>query len=114
MLRGPRHETERHGPVDTVATVTLIDDTDRTITVLAVNRHLAEPAELSLDILGADHVVAEIHRIGGPGDRGRSNVADAPDAVTPRVERPAPNRSGPSVTLEPVSWTLVRLIPRPS
>ncbi|MFC6882526.1 alpha-N-arabinofuranosidase [Actinomadura yumaensis] len=107
------YDTTEHGEVPLVDVVATHDAETGDVTVFAMNRHVSEPALLDIDLRAfGDLVVAEHLYLGG-------DELDAANSIeTP--ERIAPSRGGGHDTdgrrlrasLPPVSWNMLRLVPR--
>ena len=109
VVASPTTATERYGEVAALDGVVTWDDEARTGSLLALNRSLTEPVEVSADVsrLGVGRVVAA--QILAPEDLDAVNTADAPDTVVP-VSHPVKLADGVlTTTLPPASWLAVEL-----
>lgn len=107
VVQTPSTPTGRYGDVDQLDAVVTWDDGRGAL--LALNRSLDEPVDLSaaLGELGASRVVSA--RIIAPEDLDAVNTADAPEAVVP-TEHPVALADGVlTTTLPPASWLAVEL-----
>ncbi|MEU4678995.1 alpha-N-arabinofuranosidase [Micromonospora sp. NPDC023737] len=112
---GSTTTTDRHGEIDAVDAVATWDDTAGEMAVFLVNRALAAPAEVTVDLSGAQvQGIIECVTIGGT-DLDARNTADGPDHAAPRPNDTA-RRVGSDIrlTLPAASWSMVRLTVSPS
>ncbi|WP_219413437.1 arabinosylfuranosidase ArfA [Pseudonocardia nigra] len=113
--RAPAYETARYGPVPVLAAVGTWDAETGEAVLFAVNRDQAEPIVLDVD-LRAVRVSAVLEAVTlADADRTARNTADRPDRVVPRPNASADLVDGHlRMELPPVSWSMLRLGPRPS
>ncbi|OEU86546.1 alpha-L-arabinofuranosidase [Streptomyces abyssalis] len=113
-VSGPVIETEKHGPVQALDTVSTLDPESGELTVLAVNRHQEQSLRLSAALRGlsAPYRVTEHLQIADP-DPDAANTEAEPDRVVPRpVRDTAVSAEGElEAVLPPVSWSVIRLTP---
>ena len=110
-------DTPRHGDVPVADVVATHDPESRQVTLLAVNR--SETQTVSLQAILRDLpglYIADHQMIGGVADELMlTNHADAPERVAPRQGRGATlDDQALTVALPPVSWSILRLVPRPA
>jgi alpha-N-arabinofuranosidase len=112
-LDSPTCPTARFGDVPLLDAVATHDPATGEAVVFVVNRDLAEPLDLRVDVaaLGVLHP-GEAWTVGG-GDPYEKNTADEPDRVRPRHldARVLPDGTL-TAQLPPVSWSAIRLAPR--
>jgi alpha-N-arabinofuranosidase len=108
VLDAPRVETAKYGDVPLVDAVATRDDDG--VTVFAVNRDVAEPVGLTLDLRALPGVRAAERIVVSDTDTGAANTAAEPGRVTPRRGE-VPVRAGEPLLVElpPVSWNVIRL-----
>jgi alpha-N-arabinofuranosidase len=113
-LTAGRHDTSRHEDVPTLDVAAVRDPEGGAITFFVVNRDVEQSVPLELAVGGftgfergatIEHTVLE-----GPS-AAATNSAAAPDTIAPRVAPEAP-WTGDPVALPPMSWNMIRLIPR--
>lgn len=112
---GSTTATDRHGEIDAVDAVATWDDAAGEMAVFLLNRALAAPAEVTVDLSGAQvRGMIECVTVGGT-DLDARNTADGPDHAAPRPNDTV-RRVGSDVrlTLPPASWNMVRLTVSPS
>lgn len=111
--RCPSHGTERHGEVPTLDAVATYEPDSGDLAIFVVNRDLAGPAELTVDLraFGDGMRVVEACTL-TDDDLRATNTVDDPERVrlTP-IERVAVDGGVLTVTLPRVSWTALRLAP---
>ena len=108
MLNSPTR-----GDVPAVDVVATRQPEAREMAVFAVNRCEREPARLEMALPG-DYTVVE-HVVIGGRDLDATNAAEAPERVVPRASSAhRATRRTVTAQLPPVSWTMVRLAPRPA
>jgi alpha-N-arabinofuranosidase len=101
-----------HGPVPVVDAVATLEPNSGEATVFLVNRSPSEPIELDLAVAGLGPCRLVEHVVLADDDPYARNTAEAPERVVPRRVTPAPVDVGRlSVSLPPVSWTMLRLEP---
>jgi alpha-N-arabinofuranosidase len=114
-VSGPVVETDKHGPVPAIDTVSTLDQETGGLTVLAVNRDQEQTLGLraALRGLGKQYRVVEHLQI-ADADPDAANTEAEPDRVTPQpVRETAVNAEGElEAALPPVSWNLIRLAPK--
>jgi alpha-N-arabinofuranosidase len=106
--------TERYGEVGAVDSVSTWDASSRAAAVFLVNRSTSDEAEASIEVgpLGVDSVV-ECVTISGP-DPYAKNALGEPDRAQPQPNKQVGlSGSTVTVTLPPVSWTMLRLSTAP-
>lgn len=109
VVSTPTTTTSRYGDVDQLDAVVTWDEETGKGSLLALNRSLTEPVDLTAAVggLGASRVVGA--QILAPEDLDAVNTADAPDAVHP-VAHPVELADGVlTTTLPPASWLAVEL-----
>jgi alpha-N-arabinofuranosidase len=106
----PAHPTEKYGQVDSLVAAATHNDADGDLVLFVANRSVAHPIELDLNLAGAfAGYVPVSHRVLHEADPHAANTARRPDAVAPRdVPVAAP------LTLEPISWNVVRCASPPA
>lgn len=112
QLEVPTIATSVHGSVPAVDAVATLEPDSGEATLLFVNRSPTDTVELdlALDGVGACRLVE--HVVLADDDPHARNTAAAPERVVPRRVAPAPVDAGRlSVSLPPVSWTMLRLVP---
>ncbi len=104
-------DTAAYGDVPAVDVVATVAGGDRELCVLAVNRHPAEQARLTLTLRGLPQLRVLDHvAVGGPDLLGVANSAEQPEAVAPRPVTGTSLTDGDlHAALEPASWNLIRL-----
>lgn len=109
VVAGPLTATGRYGEVEALDAVVTWDEQTATGSLLALNRSLTEPLDVTAALggLGASRVASA--RILAPEDLDAFNTADEPDAVAP-VAHPVELADGAlTTTLPPASWLAVEL-----
>jgi alpha-N-arabinofuranosidase len=108
-VTGPSTETAKYGSVAAVDAVATLDGDGR-LALFAVNRHPGESVELTVE-LGAEAASSLIEElVVADPDPHAANTPGAPDRVAPRAGGSAKIRGGKVVaTLQPASWTMIRL-----
>ncbi|MFC0529907.1 arabinosylfuranosidase ArfA [Phytohabitans kaempferiae] len=105
---GSTVDTARFGEVGAVDAVATWDEQARGGTVFLVNRDTSEEAEVTVEVTGETVEVVECATVSGP-DPYVDNTLDAPDRVRPLPnDRVTRSDTGLTVTLPPVSWTILR------
>ncbi|MFF3851832.1 alpha-N-arabinofuranosidase [Micromonospora sp. NPDC002575] len=109
---GPTYATKRYGDVPVLDTVALHDEETGALTVLAVNRGVAD-LPLDLDLRGLPGLAGAAHlTLAAAADPDAVNTEAEPDRVTPReLAAPAPDGGRCAVLLPAVSWNLLRFVP---
>jgi alpha-N-arabinofuranosidase len=111
VVESSRHDTERHGQVDTVDVVATINPDDA-LSLFVLNRHPDQRAELTLSINSGAYSVVEEIQLGACG-RPNSTSGSDPSMFEPR--RSAHHSPLPaSWLLPPATWTLIRCEPTPT
>ena len=113
-VESPTYVAEPHGEVPVLDHVATWDPENGALTLFAVNRDPAEHLRLSVRLADFDDLVLLEHLVlDGGDDVRRCNTQAEPDAVRPRTAQ-AHQVSGDtlSVVLTPVSWNVIRLVPR--
>ena len=110
LREGSTTTTGRYGEIDAVDAVSTWDDTTGEMTVFLVNRALETPAEVTIDVAGAQvSDIIECVTVGGT-DLHAKNTADGPDHAAPRPNGTARGADASvQLTLPPASWTMLRL-----
>jgi len=107
------YDSARFGDVPLVDVTATLDPDSGAVTVFAVNRSTTESVLLDADVraLGPHRVKATT--LGG-GDLTRTNTEAEPEAVTPRfLTSPDTTDGRLRISLPPVSWNVICLIPPP-
>ncbi|HVO21148.1 MAG TPA: alpha-N-arabinofuranosidase [Anaeromyxobacter sp.] len=109
----PGYESKKHGPVPYLE-ATAVDDGRGTLTLLLVNRSVAEPVELEVQLGGYQGLSALEHQELRHPDRKAANTRERPDAVQPRPAAKKPEVEGDRLRLAvaPFSWNVVRVATR--
>ena len=109
---GPSYSTARFGDVPLLH-ATAVQDEGGAVTVFAVNRSTSEPLEVDVDLRGLGDLGVAEHRVLADEDRLACNTAEYPGRVRPQQREGALVDGGRlTVTLPPVSWNVIRLLPR--
>ncbi|RAO51744.1 Non-reducing end alpha-L-arabinofuranosidase [Micromonospora saelicesensis] len=110
LREGSTTTTDRYGEIDAVDAVSTWDDNAGEMTVFLVNRALETPAEVTIDVAGAQvGDIIECVTVGGT-DLHAKNTADGPDHAAPRPNGTARGADASvQLTLPPASWTMLRL-----
>ncbi|MFE9747375.1 alpha-N-arabinofuranosidase [Saccharothrix saharensis] len=109
----PTYETKRFGAVPVVDAVATHDEESGDTVVFAVNRHRSEPVDLRVGLAAfGDVEVAEAWLVHDPDGSATNTEAD-PDRVVPKPQEATIADGELHTVLPPVSWTAVRLSPRP-
>jgi alpha-L-arabinofuranosidase len=113
-VSGPVIETEKHGPVPALDTVSTLNEETGELTVLAVNRDQERPLGLraALRGLGKPYRVVE-HLLIADDDPDAANTQAEPERVVPRpvAETSVSAEDELEAMLPPVSWSVIRLAP---
>lgn len=112
-VASPTYAAEPYGDVPVLDTVATHDPETGEVTVLAVNRGLTEPLELTgaLHGLGPLELVEHL-TLAADGDPRRTNTEEHPEAVLPRrVDGSRVVDGELRATLPPLSWNVLRLGP---
>ncbi len=114
FAESPTYVAEPFGEVPVLDHVATWDPEDGSVTLFAVNRGLEEHLTLSVQLIGFDDLVCLEHLVLDAGDDvRRTNTLVEPDAVRPRKADVCHVGGGTvSVQLTPVSWNVIRLVPR--
>jgi alpha-N-arabinofuranosidase len=109
--KSPMLRTAEYGDVPAVDVVATIEDESSELTVLAVNRHLGESAELIVTLREMPGLrVVEHLALGGALDLALTNTAERPNTVMARSVHGAAIVEGTlRARLQPASWNLIRL-----
>jgi alpha-L-arabinofuranosidase len=110
-IQSPTYGTKRFGEVPVLDAVATHDTESGDVTVFVLNRHLTEPAELTVPLtaFGRALKVAESWTL-SDDDLTATNTADHPDRVVPHpADRVSCADGVLHATLPPVSWTAIRL-----
>jgi alpha-N-arabinofuranosidase len=106
----PRHPTDKYGEVDSIVAAATHDDATGELVLFVANRSVADAVTVDLNLAGSfAGYVPVAHRILHEADPSASNSPERPDAVAPRDVPVAA-----TLTLEPISWNVVRCAPRPA
>ena len=109
-VEAPAVDTPRHGPVDLLDAV-VVRNADELV-LLLVNRDVAAPLSVSVDLAGFAGSVASALSVHAPagGDRFSTNTQEAPNTVLPTPLTSADLASGVfTAELPALSWSIVRL-----
>ncbi|HEX6447749.1 MAG TPA: alpha-N-arabinofuranosidase [Streptosporangiales bacterium] len=108
----PVCDTKRHGEVPVVLAVATRDGATGAVSVFAVNRSVTDPVRLDLDVRALPALRLAEHSVLANGDVRAVNTAADPDRVRPRPGTGAElGARSLSVTLPPVSWNVLHLLP---
>ncbi len=102
-VEAPCYDAGKYGNTPYVTSVVTVDEENREITLLAVNRSLNEDAEVEMDFTGFKNPEKIGHIVLSCDDLKACNTADHPDAVVP-AELPCT----PNTVLPKHSWNVVR------
>ncbi|MGW0468534.1 arabinosylfuranosidase ArfA [Streptomyces sp. NPDC003027] len=107
----PTYPTAAYGEVPLLHATAVRDPRTGAITVFAVNRDRQRPLPLRVALNGLDLGEIVEHTVLADADPEARNTLDAPDRVTPHAGEGAELAdSALTVTLEPLSWTMIRLV----
>ena len=98
----PRYAAGKYGDTPYGESIAVLDEGNRRVTLLAVNRSLTEDAEASLELGGLPPLRKTRHIVLQSDDLKAVNTADAPDRVLPRETAP-----GERTVLEKHSWNVI-------
>ncbi len=98
-----RHDTKTFTDVPLVDAAAVADE-DGTLTIFAVNRDLAEAAELTLDLRSFGNLVLKEHSVLAHDDLKAINTEKNPGNVTPKDVKPGKG----AVRLPKASWNVLR------
>ena len=98
-----KYSAGRYGDMPYVESVAVVNEAERSLTVLAVNRSLTEDAQTELSVGGLGPLTKERHIVLDHDDLKAVNTADAPDRVLPR-ELPV----SAATVLRAHSWNVIR------
>jgi alpha-N-arabinofuranosidase len=107
----PTYQTSKYGAVPLLHATAVRDPDSGAVTVFAVNRGQSQPLPLRVVLprLGVTQVAE--HSVLSDADPDARNTLAEPQRVTPHPGRDAALADGElTVTLEPLSWTVLRLI----
>jgi alpha-L-arabinofuranosidase len=108
----PVYETARYGEAPVVDAVATREPESGEVVLFAVNRHQAEDVRLTTGLRAFGGLRVAEATVLADDDVRATNTQEAPDRVTPRPHRDATaDGTSLAVTLPPVSWTMVRLVP---
>ncbi|MEX0152939.1 alpha-N-arabinofuranosidase [Microbacterium sp. LMI1-1-1.1] len=108
-IASPSVETARYGTVPAVAGVATHDADAGTSAVFLVNRGMAEPLDVEIDVRGLGDVeIVETHLLHDDDPAARNTLAD-PDRVRPRPLDARVEGGILRVTLPPVAWAALAL-----
>lgn len=113
-VHSPTYVAEPHGEVPLLESIATWDPEDGAVTFFMVNRSLDRPLPVTAELVGLGDLVVHEHLVlAADGDVRRRNTERAPGAVTPRASQ-ASSVTGNALatTLDPLSWNVVRLVPR--
>ncbi|MFJ8670165.1 alpha-N-arabinofuranosidase [Streptomyces sp. NPDC093600] len=106
----PTYSTAAYGEVPLLHATAVRDPRTGAISVFAVNRDRRRPLPLRVALNGLDLGRIVEHTVLADADPEARNTLDAPDRVTPHAGEGAELAdSALTVTLEPLSWTMIRL-----
>lgn len=110
-VTAPSHETSAYGEVTAVDAVATHDEDNRSLTVLAVNRHPGEPVALGLGLRCFPGYELVEHSVLYDDDIRATNTLHRPDRVVPRRQASTGPVDGEQLTalLPPISWNVLRL-----
>jgi alpha-N-arabinofuranosidase len=111
-VEAPTIATPRYGDVSAVDAVVTRDDGARTAAIFLVNRHRSEPVTLTVTLEGlGGAAIGETHTL-ADDDPDAANTSEDPERVKPKSNHSASLQGDVlTVTLPPVSWTAVGLVP---
>ena len=105
-------DTAAHGPVPAVDGIATYDAASHAVAVFLVNRAPAQPVALDLTLQGLGSMRIVEHLVLADDDPYARNTTNDPTRVEPLSVSPAAGVDGRhSVTLPPVSWSMLRLLP---
>jgi alpha-N-arabinofuranosidase len=109
-VTAPSVDTALYGEVPAVDVAVTHDAQAGAMSLFAVNRHLAEPARLSIDLRAFPGYRLVEHLVLADPDLKATNTEQNPDRVTPQPGS-ASDTDGTAlvVVLPPVSWSVIRL-----
>jgi alpha-N-arabinofuranosidase len=106
----PRQETARYGDVPVLAATATYDAETGDVAIFAVNRDLAEPLALDVDLRGVPGLAVAEHVAIAEDDNTARNTQTAPDRVVPRrLDGARIDGDRLTAVLPPVSFNVVRL-----
>jgi alpha-L-arabinofuranosidase len=110
-VSGPQHDTAVADKVDYLD-IAGVRGEDGSVTLFAVNRHLTETAETTVDLRGFGALRIAAHKVMKHPDPGAVNTLDAPLTVVPGDGDSAGLDGGPlGFAMPPLSWAAIRLVP---
>ena len=98
----PSYSAGKYGDTPCVESIAVLDEKNRRVTVLAVNRSLTEDAEAEVELGGLGALRKTRHIVLQCADLKAVNTADDPERVLPREKRP-----GEKTVLEKHSWNVI-------
>ncbi|MEU0276013.1 alpha-N-arabinofuranosidase [Streptomyces sp. NPDC006307] len=106
----PRHRTAKYGEVPLLHATAVRDPETGAVTVFAVNRSQSEPLPLRVALGGLGVTGVVEHSVLADADPDARNTLAEPERVVPHAGEGARLADGVlEVTLEPLSWTMLRL-----
>ena len=108
LITSDKHDTKHFNDVPTVDAAATMDDAGN-VTIFAVNRDLAEPVKLQLDMRSFGDMTPVMHTVLHHDDMKAINTEENPDEVKP-VEVPVVIEDG-AILLPAASWNVIRFAP---
>ncbi|GGT59538.1 alpha-N-arabinofuranosidase [Streptomyces kurssanovii] len=106
----PTYRTAAYGEVPLLHATAVRDKDTGAVTVFAVNRSQSDPLPLQVALTGLDVTHVEEHSVLGDADPEARNTLAEPERVVPHAGEGAVLADGVlDVTLEPLSWNVIRL-----
>ena len=107
IITTDKHDTKHFNDVPTVDAAATMDDAGN-VTIFAVNRDLAEPVKLQLDMRSFGDMVPEFHSVLHHDDMKAENTEENPDEVKP-VQVPVVIEDD-CIVLPAASWNVIRFL----
>ena len=107
IIATDKHDTKHFNDVPTVDAAATMDDAGN-VTIFAVNRDLAEPVKLQLDMRSFGDMVPEFHSVLHHDDMKAENTEENPDEVKP-VQVPVVIEDD-CIVLPAASWNVIRFL----
>ena len=108
LITTDKHDTKHFNDVPTVDAAATMDD-EGNVTIFAVNRDLAEPVRLQLDMRSFGDMTPVFHNVLHHDDMKAINTEENPDEVKP-VQVPVVIEDG-AILLPAASWNVIRFVP---
>ena len=108
IITTDKHDTKHFNDVPTVDAAATMDDAGN-VTIFAVNRDLAEPVKLQLDMRSFGDMTPVFHNVLHHDDMKAINTEENPDEVKP-VQVPVGIEDG-AILLPAASWNVIRFVP---